>query len=544
MSGAGDGGPPRRRAPGLGRRVAAEAGLVVLLTLAVTVLLRDAQPLRHVVRFDDTHPGSPAGLVVFALALSHLFMLVFGARRGRQLAREHQRRRAAEAVLERAAREDPLTGLANRAAFTAALAAARTEPGAAATVLLVGVEGVGEVEELLGRGTADALLAAVGATLDAQVPGAVARVGDDAFAVLLTGAEARGPAAAARARALLAALQVPLDAGGVPLEVAAAVGLAAAAGPGAGDALHRAGAALAAARREGVPVRLHDEALAHRPGRHLLLHGQLRGAVAQGQLRVHYQPKTSCATGRVTGVEALVRWQHPELGLLPPSQFLEVAERSAVLLPLTEAVVRTALEDLERWRRSGLELDVAVNVSARALGTPLEQLLARALAGAGVGARRLELEVTETAVLADPVRVPAVLRRLRDAGHRLAVDDFGTGHATLTYLRELPATALKVDRSFVQHLRPGGRDDDLVTGTVQLAHRLGLGVVAEGVETAAAWSALVRAGCDEAQGYWLCPPVPAERLPAAVAELHERLRPGADAEPARRGSVDIVAGGP
>ncbi|NAZ87609.1 putative bifunctional diguanylate cyclase/phosphodiesterase [Kineococcus indalonis] len=503
--------------------MALEAGLVLLLTVLLTALLAPADPLRRVVDFDAAHPGSPLGLLVLALALSHLLMMVFGARRGRQLAREHEQRARAEGELRRLAREDPLTGLGNRAAFTEALSAA-CAPGGAVAVLLLDVDGFCEVDELLGQRTGDALLAAVGRALRPHVPaGALARVGDDTFAVLLTGADAAPVAARARARALLAALQVPLDAGGAHLEVGATIGLVVAAGLDAVAVLHRAGAALAAARREGVPVRAHDEDLGRRAGTHLLLHGQLRRALADGQLRVHYQPKVSCADGRVTGVEALVRWEHPQLGLLPPSAFLEVAERSSVLLPLTEEVVRTALADAAAWARAGLVLDVAVNVSARALGAPLERLLAAALDASGVPAARLELEVTETAVMVDPQRVPEVLRRLRAAGHRVVVDDFGTGHATLAYLRDLPVTAVKVDRSFVRHLRPGGRDDALVTGTVQLAHRLGRAVVAEGVEDPVAWAALVRCGCDEAQGYWLSPPVPAQELPAVVEELQRRL---------------------
>ncbi|WP_432573787.1 EAL domain-containing protein [Kineococcus sp. SYSU DK005] len=530
-----------RRASRLGRRVAAEAGLVLLLTALVTALLAPSDPLRRVVDFDAAHPGSPLGLLLLVLAVSHLFMLVFGARRGRQLAREHAQRAEAERELRRLAREDPLTGLANRAAFTAALAGACAGGGAVA-VLLLDLDGFSEVDELLGQRTGDALLTAAARALRPHAPeGALARVGDDTFAVLLTGAAASEPAARARARELLTALQVPLDADGAHLEVGACVGLVVASGLDAVAVLHRAGAALAAARREGVPVRAHDEGLGRRAGTHLLLHGQLRRAVADGQLRVHYQPKVSCADGRVTGVEALVRWQHPQLGLLPPSAFLEVAERSSVLVPLTAAVVRTALADAAAWARGGLVLDVAVNVSARALGAPLEALLAAELAASGVPAARLELEVTETAVMVDPQGVPQVLRRLRAAGHPVAVDDFGTGHATLAYLRDLPVTAVKVDRSFVRHLRPGGRDDALVTGTVELAHRLGRTVVAEGVEDAEAWGALVRSGCDEAQGYWLSPPVPAGELPAVVQELQRRLAAPAPraADPTR--SVDNVA---
>nr|WP_240894865.1 bifunctional diguanylate cyclase/phosphodiesterase [Kineococcus siccus] len=470
-------------------------------------------------------------------------MFAFGARRGRQLKREHAGRRGAETELERRAREDRVTGLANRPRFLELVEAACADPSAVVGVLLVDLEGFADVNETLGHDVGDAVLAAVGQRLLTAVgprtdgPAAasrhpwpvvcVARVGDDTFGLLLAGDGDGAPsvddaAAHALARHLLAELEHPLDAGGVHLQVEAHAGVALGAGSGALTLLRRADAARAAGRRDGSPVRSYDDVLQRRSSRQLLLQGQLRQAIANGELIAHYQPKVACGSGRVTGVEALVRWQHPDLGLLPPADFLEIAEQSSLIRPLTVAVLDAALADVARWAAAGTDLGVAVNLSARVLDADLPGLLAERLRHSRVTATRLELELTETAALTDAGTTAAVLHELRRAGHPVSIDDFGTGHAGLAYLRDLPATTLKVDRQFVSGLPGSVRDTAIVVSTVEMAHRLGMTVVAEGVEDAATWQALTALGCDEAQGFWMSRPVPARDVPAVVARI-ERL---------------------
>jgi EAL domain-containing protein (putative c-di-GMP-specific phosphodiesterase class I) len=262
----------------------------------------------------------------------------------------------------------------------------------------------------------------------------------------------------------------------------------------------------------------------------LFLHGELRRACSSGQLRVHYQPQVELRTGRVVAVEALLRWEHPRRGLLLPGAFIDLAEHTGLVRELTDVVLRQALADNVTWRGAGLSVRTAVNLSARSLtDLDLPSRTAVLLAEAGVPPEALELELTETAALEDPVRAGEVLGQLRALGVRLAVDDFGTGHASLAYLTQLPVQTLKVDRSFVRAMQEGTGSRTVVRGIIDLAHSLGLGVVAEGVETLAAWRALAALGCDDAQGFWMSPAVPAEDLPRVVADLEQRLRAPAGA---------------
>jgi EAL domain-containing protein (putative c-di-GMP-specific phosphodiesterase class I) len=242
----------------------------------------------------------------------------------------------------------------------------------------------------------------------------------------------------------------------------------------------------------------------------LTLLTDLRDAIAAGDLRVHFQPKVRLADGEVTGAEALVRWQHPRRGQLPPDEFIPVAEHSGLITPLTFAVLRQALDACAGWRRSGRAMSVAVNISPRSLLEPtFVDEVARALAVVEVPAAALTLEITESSLMADPDRAVAAMHRLRDLGVRLSIDDLGTGYSSLAYLQRLPAHEIKVDKSFV---RPGSEDLEslaIVGAVVDLGHRLGREVVAEGVEDAPTWERLRRLGCDTAQGYWISRPLPA-----------------------------------
>jgi EAL domain-containing protein (putative c-di-GMP-specific phosphodiesterase class I) len=240
----------------------------------------------------------------------------------------------------------------------------------------------------------------------------------------------------------------------------------------------------------------------------LSLIGELRRAVEVGELVLHYQPKIDLHTGELAGVEALVRWEHPIRGLLGPDQFVPIAEQAALIQPLTRWVLRAALMQASAWRRIGLEVPVAVNLSMRSLhDEQLPDTISELLRAARTPAQLLVVEITESSLMVDPTRALVILERLRAMGIRVALDDFGTGHSSLSYLKRLPVDEVKIDRSFVKDIATDETDRVIVRSTVDLAHSLGLRVVAEGVEDEVTGALLAELGCDEAQGYHLSRPL-------------------------------------
>jgi len=262
---------------------------------------------------------------------------------------------------------------------------------------------------------------------------------------------------------------------------------------------------------------------------------ELRTALTDGQLLLHYQPKVDLASGRVRSVEALVRWEHPTRGLLYPDSFLSLIEDAGLMRPLTQTVLCQALDQAALWQAQGRPLTVAVNLSASSLvDTDLPEQMSAMLADRRLPASALQLEITEEFLMADRDRARDILQRLRQLGIQIAVDDFGTGYSSLAYLRELPIDELKLDRSFVFPMAHDARAAALVISTIGLAHSLGLRMVAEGVEDAVALSELTRHGCDQAQGYHLSRPVPAADLDAWLDQR------GASSPQAAAPLVDLV----
>jgi EAL domain-containing protein (putative c-di-GMP-specific phosphodiesterase class I) len=258
----------------------------------------------------------------------------------------------------------------------------------------------------------------------------------------------------------------------------------------------------------------------------LSLAGELRRAIEEEQLVLHFQPKTELESGCIVGVEALVRWQHPERGFIPPNDFIPIAERTGLIKPLSRYVVATALRQCGAWRAAGLDLHVAVNLTVPdLLDLELPDLIAAELSKSNVRPDQLELEITETTILADPFRVRQVLNRLNEMGLRLAIDDFGTGYSSLAYLRRLPVQTIKIDRSFVMEMCESPSDATIVRSTIDLGRNLGLDVVAEGVESQEAWDALRAQGCTLAQGYFISRPLPADELAGLLEErgLHAHV---------------------
>jgi diguanylate cyclase (GGDEF)-like protein len=444
-----------------------------------------------------------------------LLIVVFMTRFGglvAEMRRQHAR-------LDALAVTDPLTGLANATGLARHLErdAEDAPAGTVPALLLVSLDGYRDVVETLGHGVADDLLRSVGRVVaqDAEPGAVVGRMGRDVFAVAL---DVTGPAAAeAVAGALRDRLTAPVPVRGMDLAVGALVGGATAPSrPGPAETLAaRADAALSVARGrpERVAVACADDAaggLSALPGGDLLR--GLAGAVRRGELVVHYQPVTDVAGGRVTGAEALVRWQHPEHGLLGPVAFVPAAERTGLVRPVTLHVLDAALGQCARWRAAGdPAFLVSVNVSAHDLDDArLVADVRAALDRHGLPADALGLEVTETMAMRDGVRAERTLRALADLGVHLAVDDYGVGYGSLDYLRRLPFTVLKVDRAFVAPAAEDRVCAEILRSTVDLGHALGMQVVAEGVEDARTLALLRGLGCDAAQGWALGRPVPAE----------------------------------
>ena len=350
----------------------------------------------------------------------------------------------------------------------------------------------------------------------------VARMRGDEFGILLEVSDADHAAEAARQ--VLEALGTPFVLSDLSLDVSAAVGIALFPLHGSETTrlIRDADVAMRQAKKSGKGYAFYTAKQDEGGLRRLALAGELRRALEEDELVLHYQPKIDMRTDQVCGAEALVRWIHPQQGLIPPDEFIPLAEHTGLIKPLTDWVVEAALRQSSIWRQSGLVLPVAVNLSARNLQDAellgkMEQLLTAWTAEAGW----LELEITESAVMEDPEGALEILRRLNNLGFTLFIDDFGTGYSSLSYLKKLPMNAVKIDKSFVIDMLASTDSATIVRATVVLAHDLGLKVVAEGVENQTTWDRLAALGCDVAQGYHISKPLPAEQF---KAWLDERAR--------------------
>jgi diguanylate cyclase (GGDEF)-like protein len=443
--------------------------------------------------------------------------------------RDAARRKEGEERLVRRAFYDPLTGLASRALFLDRLshalsgAARRGNPVA---VLLLDLDDFGEVEANFGPGAGNVVLTVVGRRLEATLrPGdTLARLGADEFAVLL-GDAADAPGAALVAGRISAALAEPVSWSGHTLFVTASLGVASS-GPGLGtaeDLLRAAGAAMGQAKRSGkARYAVSEEGVPAEGLRRLRLEGDLRRVAADParELSLCYQPEVALGTGNIFAVEALLRWEHPERGGIPPEAFVGLLEETGLIVPVGRWVLREACRQASLWRRQapGRPPAVGVNLSARQLLQPaLVEAVAGALREARLEPAGLLLEVTESSLVSNPEQAAETLGRLKELGVGLALDDFGTGYSSLSHLERFPVDFVKIDKSFVD--RPGSEERGrrrLVPQLVGLAHALGIEAVAEGVETAEQLEELRVAGCDAAQGYYLSRPLPGSEVAALL----------------------------
>jgi diguanylate cyclase (GGDEF)-like protein/PAS domain S-box-containing protein len=422
----------------------------------------------------------------------------------------------AEETIKRMSTHDALTGLPNRALLqerlTSEIGRARDE-GRPLGLLILSLDRFREINNTLGHQHGDAVIQQVARRLGDVLGDAerVARLRGDEFGILLPGADAR--LAQQIAAKVLAALERPFIVERLPIEVVGSVGVGVFPDHGA-DAetlLRRADLAVLAAKREtGSCVVYAPECDPYDPGRLVLL-GELRQALEADALQLHYQPKVDIRAHAVVGAEALLRWRHARRGMVPPDEFIPLAEKSGLIKPLTRWVLKQAVHECRGWGRRGRPLPVAVNLSARNLqDASLVGQVTELLRTQDVGAEQLRVELTESAMMSDPQRAAHTLRQLRQAGVEMAIDDFGTGYSSLAYLQTLPVSELKIDKSFVIGMGSNGDGKaTIVRSTSDLGHNLGLKVVAEGVEDERTLELLSSYGCDGAQGYHIARPMPA-----------------------------------
>ncbi|HXV75268.1 MAG TPA: EAL domain-containing protein [Candidatus Polarisedimenticolaceae bacterium] len=454
----------------------------------------------------------------FPVELAVTWIAAEGIRRRVMFMRDITERKAQQEALRYQATHDALTDLPNRSLLTErlehAVVLARQHAWPVA-FLLLDLDRFKEINDTLGHHVGDELLRKIARRLESLVreSDTIARLGGDEFAVLMpaTGLDN----AQQMARGLALALEEPFQVEGLALQVESSVGITLY--PEHGNTpsalIRRADVAMYAAKKERQGVVVYDPEQDFTSIRLLALTGDLRRAIHDSELNMHFQPKVSARTGRPLGVEALARWRHPTHGDIPPDEFVGLAEHSGLIQPLTQWVLETALGQCARWERKGISLSMSVNLSARnLLDESLPDWLKALLESTRLPVRRLTLEITESVIMEDPKRAMDVLTELHKLGVRISIDDFGTGYSSLGYLKKLPATEIKIDKSFVMEMDRNPDDRTIVHSTIELAHNLGLSVVAEGVSSRQTWEELKRLGCDTGQGYYFSRPLPADRL--------------------------------
>jgi len=424
---------------------------------------------------------------------------------------------------------DSLTGLPNRSLLydrlTQTIAAARRDGGTQVALMLMDLDHFKEINDTLGHPAGDEVLRQVAARLTPLLRDSdtLARLGGDEFAVILPDVANGLEAAHMVAETIAGAFSLPFFYEGRDLYLGVGIGIALYPdhGEDVDTLMSRADLAMYGSKHKGIGSVVYQHKANDSSEHRLQLASELRRALERDEFVLHYQPKIELKSGLAYGVEALIRWQHPELGLILPDQFISFAERSGLIQPITDWLIETLAIQCRRWEEDGSNLSVALNVSASSFQNPklLQRLHDTLTTGPMLGrASQLEIEITENTLMADIEHGSHVLRQLRELGVTVAIDDFGTGYSSLSYLKQLPIQSIKIDKSFVINMAQDASDAAIVRSTIELAHNLGYEVVAEGVESGDTLSLLTHMGCDNAQGYFMGRPVPIEQIPLWLAE--------------------------
>jgi diguanylate cyclase (GGDEF)-like protein len=467
------------------------------------------------------------GIVVLAVILAIFQYLVGELLKSQQRAEE----------LRRKATTDELTGLANREHFNAALeerVASALVGGGPFAVMLIDLDRFKEINDTLGHHYGDVLLRDLGPRLAQAVgeDGLVARLGGDEFAVLPATRTEKPDRLASIASELIDCIREPIVVDELTLDVGASIGISRF--PHDGDDVHdllrRADVAMYAAKEDHASFRLYETRLDRYSVRRLTVLSDFRRGLESDEFVLHFQPIVDVDDGRIRGAEGLVRWNHRELGLLSPADFVPIAEQSGLIGPLTRYVLERAIFECTDWRANGHDLAVAVNLSVRdLLDRDLPAQVSSVLSAYNLPPQRLHLEITESMIMSDPERSLATVRRLRELGVKISVDDFGTGYSSLSNLKQLPVNELKIDRSFISSLLHDDSDLIIVRSTISLGHDLGLNVIAEGVEDEMTLKRLAMLGCDLAQGYHLGRPIPSDAFLASLLHSETAIAQAASA---------------
>ena len=426
--------------------------------------------------------------------------------------RDITERKAQMAKLRYMAMHDTLTGLPNRTRLYEEIRSLQGKPFA---LLMFDLNHFKTINDTLGHSYGDEFLRTISRELRSlEHQGAlVARLGGDEFAALLPSVGSEESADVART--IVQSIEQPRVIHGVTLAVGVSMGIALSPehGEEPDELMRCVDVAMYQAKRRGMDFALYDRQSDENDPYYLTLMGDLRGAIEKGQFRLHYQPKIRLRTGELTGVEALIRWEHPEHGMIAPSDFIPLAEQVGMIHPLTCWVLEEAIRQCKEWESRGVDLSVAVNLSVRSLqDQDFPELVSRLLRSYDLKECKLQLEITESFLMTDTIRAMVILEELKSRGVKLAIDDFGTGFSSLAYLKQLPVSQVKIDKSFVLQMADDNDNAVIVRSIIQLAHNLRMGVVAEGVEDERAWNTLLDWGCDEAQGFHISRPLPADPL--------------------------------
>lgn len=436
--------------------------------------------------------------------------------------RDHKQ---AENMVKHLAYYDALTSLPNRFLLQDRLKQTilqREQEKKSLALLIMDLDHFNEINDTLGHQYGDVILQQVGNRLREVVweQDSVARLGGDEFAVLLSRLAAKKDIHLASSK-ILRALEKPVVIEEIPIAVEASIGVAVYPDHGTevNALLQAAGIAMHVSKKTGSGCIFYAHELNTYSERRLALMGGLRQAIENGELTLYYQPKIDFKKSQIIGAEALVRWKHPRHGMIPPDQFIAPAEQTALIKPLTQWVLNEALRQCQEWHQRELMIPVAVNLSARnLLENQLPEQIEELIRNYHAAPDWLQLEITESAIMVDPKRALENVTYLDQMGAGLSIDDFGTGYSSLAYLRKLPVDEIKIDKLFVMGMLANKEDMAIVRSTIDLAHNLGLKVVAEGVETKEIWDQLVTLGCDAAQGYYMSRPLPPETFMSWVKE--------------------------